>query len=156
MMHHAGRRVVMEGGQIPCSKGRKANLSHFLQNPNYGRTIGTHVPLPSARIIRENLETLELTDQAKLVKGNAFLWDRAEADAERPWCVFCCPPYKFFETRLDQMSTLISGTLEKAPAGSIIVVEAEIPFDFEPLAELGEWDVRTYRPAVIGILEKMG
>ena len=112
--------------------------------------------LPSARIIRENLETLELTDRAELVKGNAFLWDGMEADAGRPWCVFCCPPYKFFETRIDQMSTLISRTLEKSPDGSIIVVEAEIPFDFEPLAELGEWDVRTYRPAVVGVLEKLG
>ena len=112
--------------------------------------------LPSARIIRENLESLELTDRAEIVKGNAFLWDGMEADAGRPWCVFCCPPYKFFETRIDQMSTLISRTLEKSPDGSIIVVEAEIPFDFEPLAELGEWDVRTYRPAVVGVLEKLG
>ena len=111
--------------------------------------------LPSARIVRENLETLDLTDRTELVKGNAFLWDGREADVGRPWCVFCCPPYSFFRNRLDQLSTLISRTIAKSSAGSLIVVEAELPFDFESLAELGDWDVRTYRPAVIGILEKL-
>jgi 16S rRNA (guanine966-N2)-methyltransferase len=110
--------------------------------------------LPSARIIRENLESLELTDRAKLVMGNAFFWD-GEADPGRPWCVFCCPPYKFFEDRLDQLAQLLSSTLQKAPPGSFLVVEAETPFDFSPLETLGDWDVRTYRPAVIGILEKI-
>ncbi len=112
--------------------------------------------LPSARIIRENLESLDLQEQADLVKGNAFLWDGLEADKDRPWCIFCCPPYKFFEDRLEQMSDLILRILELSPIGSILVVEAEIPFDFSPFAEIGEWDVRTYRPAAIGVLEKLG
>jgi len=111
--------------------------------------------LPSSRVIRDNLEALELTDRTQLVTGNAFLWDGMEVDPDRPWCVFCCPPYSFYEDRLDQMIQLLARTIEKAPKHSLIVVEAEVPFDFSPLAELGEWDVRTYRPAVIGVLEKL-
>lgn len=111
--------------------------------------------LPSSRVIRENLETLELTDRAKIVSGNAFFWDGLEADHNRPWCVFCCPPYRFYAERIEQLTTLLQRTLGKAPDGSLLVVEAEIPFDFSPLESLGAWDVRTYRPAVIGILEKM-
>ena len=64
-------------------------------------------------------------------------------------------PYKFFEERPDQLTKLLRRALENAPEGSLLVVEAEIPFDFSPLESLGAWDVRTYRPAVIGILEKM-
>ena len=111
--------------------------------------------LPSARIIRENLESLDLQDKTQLIRGNAFVWDGAEANSELPWCIFCCPPYKFFHDRLDQMSALIRRILQMSPIGSIFVAEAEVPFDFSPLEDVGDWDVRIYRPAVIGVLEKL-
>ncbi|MCA9216472.1 MAG: RsmD family RNA methyltransferase [Planctomycetales bacterium] len=111
--------------------------------------------LPSARVIRENLETLGICNQCQLIRGNAFFWDGAEADKEVAWCVFCCPPYRFFHDQADKLHELIARILDIAPVGSILVAEAEIPYDFTSLQELGDWDVRTYRPAVIGVLEKL-
>ena len=57
---------------------------------------------------------------------------------------------------MDQLQKLISRVYEKAPAGSLVVVEAEVPFEFAELESIGEWDVRVYRPAVVGVLEKIG
>jgi hypothetical protein len=56
------------------------------------------------------------------------------------------------------MLDLIQRVRESAPADSILVIEAEEPFDFGPIREAdsqlatpGSWDIRTYVPAVVGI-----
>ena len=75
-----------------------------------------------------------------------------------PWLVFCSPPYAFFVDRQEEMLDLVHRVLEQAPAGSILVVEADSRFDFQLLPggvaqhrrEEG-WDVRTYLPAVVGV-----
>jgi hypothetical protein len=59
------------------------------------------------------------------------------------------------------MLDLIARIREQAPADSILVVEAEEPFNFDlirgasPAPEFtDEWDVRTYLPAIVGIWHK--
>jgi hypothetical protein len=53
------------------------------------------------------------------------------------------------------MLELIQRVHQHAPAGSILIVEADERFDFALLPDglngVGTWDVRTYLPAVIGI-----
>ena len=56
------------------------------------------------------------------------------------------------------MLDLIRRIQEHAPADSILIVEAEEPFDFDVVrnaqsiaGNAGDWDVRAYRPAVVGI-----
>jgi hypothetical protein len=51
------------------------------------------------------------------------------------------------------MLELVHGVMDHAPADSIIVVEADERFDFELLR--GEWDIRTYAPAVVGVWRKI-
>jgi hypothetical protein len=41
----------------------------------------------------------------------------------------------------------------RAPAGSWFAVEADERFDFNTLATWGDWDIRPYWPAVLGLLE---
>ena len=49
---------------------------------------------------------------------------------------------------------MLSGLVESSPAGSLFAVEADERFDFGTLPRPGEWELRTYLPAVVGILRK--
>lgn len=110
---------------------------------------------PTARMIERNIATLGVGDVSEVYAGDTFLWVRRQQDwtelGKRPWLVLCSPPYDFYVQRIDDMLRLLRDLRERAPDGSLIVVEADRRFDFELLSDLGKWDVRPYPPAVIGI-----
>jgi 16S rRNA (guanine966-N2)-methyltransferase len=140
--------------------------------------------VPTARVIQENIASLEVDDRATLLTTSAFLWSKRDlpnsdfgfriaelsgaADSAIrnpqsaiPWLVFCSPPYAFYVERSSDMLALIGDVLDCAPEGSILIVEADERFDFELLpgnvaAERHDegWDVRTYPPAVVGVWRK--
>jgi len=116
--------------------------------------------VPTARVLEENIAALGVGDRARLLVTSAFLWckrDLPTAGAgpprDRPWLVFCSPPYDFFVQRSNEMLDLLRQVAQHAPATSVLVVESDQRFDFRPL--IGEnyaaWDVREYSPAVVGI-----
>ncbi len=119
--------------------------------------------IPTARVVEENIATLGVENQTELLMTSAFLWGirdlpNAESSAEKPWLVFCCPPYSFYVDRQEEMLALITAVLKNAPPGSILMVEADERFDFDLLPggvrkeKKGDgWDVRTYYPAVVGV-----
>ena len=133
--------------------------------------------VPTARVIEENISLLGVQDQSTLLVTSAFLWakrnlPRAESGERKadsldaasdpsalrfplsalPWLVFCSPPYAFYVDRQAEMLELITAVMEHAPSDSLVVVESDERFDFELLP--GEWDVRTYAPAVVGVWHK--
>ncbi|MEX0642825.1 MAG: RsmD family RNA methyltransferase [Pirellulales bacterium] len=120
--------------------------------------------VPSARVIEENIRTLEVADRTTLLVTSAFLWAKrdlpsatAAPPADLAWLVFCSPPYAFYNERQEEMLDLICRIQKYAPAGSAMVVEAEEGFDFEVMhredagGESREWNIRSYPPAVVGI-----
>jgi 16S rRNA (guanine966-N2)-methyltransferase len=136
--------------------------------------------VPTSRIIEENIKNLGLSDRTQLLTTSAFLWGKRDlpnaewrlriadlnsavrdSKSEIPWLTFCSPPYAFYHDRQQDMLDLISTILETSPDGSIMVVEADEPFDFELLpGNVAErrreegWQIRTYFPAVVGIWRK--
>ncbi len=138
--------------------------------------------IPTARVVEENIQALGLGDRTELLMTSAFLWGKRDlpkwkAESGKPeeedppafhfppfalsppWLVFCSPPYAFFVDRQQETLDLITAMIEHAPAGSIVIVEADSRFDFELLPghiaqkkERDGWDVRTYSPAVVGVL----
>jgi 16S rRNA (guanine966-N2)-methyltransferase len=113
---------------------------------------------PTANIIRQNVALLGVEQRAEVVVGNTFIWwrrQRGELDLDgKPWVVFCSPPYGFYVERTAEMLELIAGLIPAAPASSVFVVEADARFDFGTLPDPQAWDVRSYPPAVVGILHK--
>ncbi len=92
--------------------------------------------VPTARIVEENIHTLGVADRTTVAVTSAFLWVKRDLPAVAesiaiPWLVFCSPPYAFFLERQAEMVNLVSRIREHAPADSILVVEAEQPFDFD-------------------------
>ncbi|HEV7225503.1 MAG TPA: RsmD family RNA methyltransferase [Pirellulales bacterium] len=114
---------------------------------------------PSAEVIRRNAATLGLADAAEVLAADTFirfrrgvkLGPQAEATS---WVVFCSPPFEFYVSRRDEMLELIGKLFAAAPAGSLFAVESDARFDFGVLPEAGEWDVREYPPARVGIFRK--
>jgi 16S rRNA (guanine966-N2)-methyltransferase len=117
--------------------------------------------VPSAQLVEANIRALGVEDRATLLVTSAFLWAKRDlmnaASAETPWLVFCSPPYAFFCDRQSEMLDLIGRIRDHAPAGSILLVEADDQFDFELLRgdaasdEYRAWDIRAYAPAVVGV-----
>ncbi len=114
--------------------------------------------LPTAMMLRQNLESLDLLEICKLRKTDAFFWAKNLEEHPRgapPWIVFCCPPYDFYVRREEEMLEMLKNLLDSAPVGSVFVIEADERFDFSRLPIVPtENRLRSYPPAEVGIFVK--
>jgi 16S rRNA (guanine966-N2)-methyltransferase len=111
--------------------------------------------LPTTKLIEQNAAALGISEQVEALFADAFTWGiRNPPTSDRPWLVFCSPPYEFYVARQAEMLALIERLLTAAPADSQFVVEADERFDFGLLPTAAAWDVRKYPPAVVAILMK--
>lgn len=110
--------------------------------------------VPAIKIINANIEALNLQDQAEVSLGDAFRWGRdlVSTGEQESRIVFYCPPYRFYDERLEDMQQLISTMIENDPGDGVHVVEASPEFDFESLPFAGSWDIRSFPPANLGVL----
>jgi 16S rRNA (guanine966-N2)-methyltransferase len=107
---------------------------------------------PTTQLIEQNAAAIGVADQVKVVFGDAFRWsDGYEVGNAEILTVFCSPPFDFYVERQAEMLAMIGGWIEKSPAGSQVVVEADERFDVGLLPRPEAWDVRTYLPAVVAI-----
>jgi 16S rRNA (guanine966-N2)-methyltransferase len=168
-MKHRTREAIFNLVSTECTDRHAIDLfagtgALGLEALSRGATSATFIEkhVPSARIVEENIRTLDVTDRSTLLITSAFLWAKrdlpsAEASppASMPWLVFCSPPYAFYSERQAEILDLIGRIQTHAPAGSILIVEADEHFDFDVLRRGEEpdasWDIRTYSPAVIGL-----
>lgn len=108
--------------------------------------------LPTTKIIEQNAAVIGVQRQTNVIFGDAFRWAKhPTAPTDRPWVVFCSPPYEFYVSRQHDMLELIERFIEKAPPGSCLVVESDEQFDTQRLPSAVIWDIRHYPPAVVAI-----
>ena len=113
--------------------------------------------LPTWRILRANVEQLDVKDIVHLVRADTFHWQRQSPELPPvPWVVFCSPPYRLFQERRDDLLEMLDGLLCRAPAKSLFAVEATDEFDFSTLPSPEQWDIRSYPPAVLALLRLEG
>jgi len=107
---------------------------------------------PTADIIRRNVDMLGMADRAEVYPGNAFIWSQRQLSrVDRPWLVFCSPPYVFYTEREADMLALLNRLFESAPPASTFVVEADERFDMSHLPDPGDWQIRAYPPAIVAL-----
>lgn len=117
---------------------------------------------PTADAIRSNARELNVADRCQVHAADTFIWFRRPEnvtsllDPAVPWVVFCSPPYDFYVDRHADMLRLLGLILGRAPEGSMIAVEADGRFDWNSLPLSSEWDIRTYPPAVVGLITVSG
>jgi 16S rRNA (guanine966-N2)-methyltransferase len=175
-MKHRTREAIFNLVSTECGGRHAIDLfagtgALGLEALSRGATSATFIEkhVPSARFVEENIRTLGVEDRATLMVASAFVWMKRDLpvaaakgpSAGTPWLVFCSPPYAFYEERQAEMLELIQRIQQHAPPASILIVEAEEPFDFEVLragdaqsGNAGTWDVRAYSPAVVGVWRK--
>jgi 16S rRNA (guanine966-N2)-methyltransferase len=122
-----------------------------------GAARGTFIEqhFPTAAVIRENAALLGVADRCEVHPANTFIWaQRQTVGNDEPWLVFCSPPYAFYAQRQAEMLALVGSLLQRAPAGSILVVESDALFDRALLPDAAAWDIREYPPAVVAIYRK--
>ncbi|MBS0208141.1 MAG: RsmD family RNA methyltransferase [Planctomycetes bacterium] len=112
---------------------------------------------PTADLIGRSAEALGVLAQCQVLPANTFIqFRRAEpipniTDPAQPWVVFVSPPYAFYVEREAEMLTLLNTVIERAPPGSMVVVEADKQFDFAKLPDADHWNIRDYSPAIVGL-----
>jgi len=109
--------------------------------------------------IRETSQQLDVGDRLKLISGDAFvLADKllrpASDGDDTPWIVFLSPPYRMWHDELDfdRLCRIIQLVKQRAPLGSVLVIETDDRFDPRSLPA-GDWDVRTYGSTRLCFLE---
>jgi len=116
------------------------------------------IHLPTASMLKQNLESLNLLPMCNLCKTDVFFWVKNEVEhppKEPPWIVFCSPPYDFYVSRRESMLAMLNRLVALAPADSMFVIEADAQFDMTLLPTVPEPNrIRSYPPAVIGIFRK--
>ena len=104
---------------------------------------------PTADLIRQTAAELGVAAQCQVIAANTFIWAKRDLPAdEPPWVVFVSPPWSLFREQAAEMIELVSIFVERSPAGSMIVVEADEPFDFATLPQAGRLGC-AYMPAVV-------
>lgn len=136
------------------------------------------VHFPTARTTRHNIALLEAKEpgtakKIELITTDVYFWGRKlaaydpEVEAKKskiesssqanlpndiPWLVFCSPPYDFYVDREGETLELLQVLRDRAPKGSMFVIEADDRFDFDLLeAEIPPKKRRSYPPAEVGI-----
>ncbi len=113
---------------------------------------------PTVRLIEENVTSLKLNEQVEVIGTDTFYWAKHRMPNHQclrdsnPWVVFCSPPYLFYTERWTDMEQLILTVCRLAPPQSLLVLETDEHLDLARLPWSDQWDVRTYPPAVLGIL----
>lgn len=108
---------------------------------------------PTSRLIGQSLAELQIEGFCSVEPGNTFIWAKRKPLLGEARCVFfCSPPYAFYVDRKAEMLELISSLIDRAPAGSMFIVEADERFDFAVLPRADQWNLREYPPAHVGLL----
>jgi 16S rRNA (guanine966-N2)-methyltransferase len=147
---------VKEQYVIDLFGGTGAVAIEALSRGSLGATI-IELHIPTAMLLKQNIEALGLQDVCALRKTDAFFWAKniEEHPHGKPWLVFCCPPYSFYTARCEEMREMIHGLYKAAPDNSTFVIEADNLFDFATLpVEPDEQRRRSYPPAEIAIFDK--
>lgn len=109
----------------------------------------------ACRVLLQNIEKLQLKEQAEVIVNDAFVWWKHCGPLENaPHVVFCCPPYELYHTHGHDMLQLITGLIRALPNDSVLAVESGEDVDVHQFPYPDKWDMRLYRPSRIGFFWK--
>lgn len=104
-------------------------------------------------LIHRNIGTLRYQDRTTVRHADAYRWARSyEPAGDEPIVVFLDPPYREYEIHAKYLNRMLSGLVEKVPAGSAIVLESGKMLDDRILPDLPAWDIRRYGGTQVALL----
>jgi 16S rRNA (guanine(966)-N(2))-methyltransferase RsmD len=98
-----------------------------------------------AKQIEERLQEFAIQDRTHVLRADVYRWaERWQPESGVPVNVFLSPPFLDLEKRLDGFLSLIGTLLAKVPAGSVLVIQAELGFPEKELPDASSWECRQY------------
>ena len=98
-----------------------------------------------AKQIESRLKEFDINDRGLVLRADVYRWaERWQPAPGVPVNVFLSPPFLDLEKRLDGFLELIRTLLAKVPAGSVIVIQAELGFLEKDLPDASTWERRQY------------
>ena len=122
------------------------------------RTVFAERHFPTADCLRRSSRELQVVEKIEVITGDVMLWSRRlpPLPAGAPWMIFFSPPWKFFQTRLPELTALMRVLAVNAPAESRLIVESDdaisasdLPERFSERESEQPWDSRRLMPAIL-------
>lgn len=98
-----------------------------------------------AAAIQKYADEFGVARQVHVLRADAYRWaERWIPAANAPANLFLSPPFPDLSEKADEFLKLIDTLLAKAPAESVLAIQAEDGFPVEKLPNRERWDIRHY------------
>ncbi len=123
------------------------------------RAIMLEMLRPAVSGIVENLKRLRIEDKAEVHNVDTLRWMKylettAATWPAGPWVVFCCPPYRMWETELPRIREGLAQMLTLSPVGAFSSSKSKNPLTSKPNCPSLTGTSATTKPAFVGVAEK--
>lgn len=94
--------------------------------------------------IQKYAEQFGVRDRVQVLKADAYRWAERWLPPKDAVNLFLSPPFPDLSEKAEEFLTLVNLLLDKAPAESVLTIQAEEGFPLERLPNPGGWDIRRY------------
>lgn len=94
--------------------------------------------------IQRYAEQFGVTAKVQVLKADAYRWAERWLPPQDPVNLFLSPPFPDLSEKGDEFLALVNLLWDKAPAESVLTIQAEEGFPLDRLPTPGLWDVRRY------------
>ena len=94
--------------------------------------------------IQKYADQFGVAGKVQVLKADAYRWAERWVPPKEAVNLFLSPPFPDLTERLDEFLALVKLLWEKAPAESVLTVQAEAGFPVNQLPDPSAWDVREY------------
>src|SRR5205823_1306808 len=94
--------------------------------------------------IQKYADEFGIAAKVQVLKADAYRWAERWLPPKDAVNLFLSPPFPDLTEKFDDFLALVRLLWEKAPAESVLTIQAEEGFPVERLPDFGAWDVRAY------------
>jgi 16S rRNA (guanine966-N2)-methyltransferase len=98
-----------------------------------------------ATAIQNYAKQFDIGRQVQVLRADVYRWaERWVPPGKDAVNLFLSPPFPDLSQRADEFLELVNTLIAKAPADSVVTIQAEDGFPLEKLPNQGQWDIRRY------------
>ncbi|HEY1191483.1 MAG TPA: RsmD family RNA methyltransferase [Gemmata sp.] len=94
--------------------------------------------------IQKYAEQFGIRDRVQVLKADVYRWAERWLPPRDAVNLFLSPPFPDLSEKAEEFLSLVNVLFAKAPAGSVLTIQAEDGFPIERLPNPAAWDVRRY------------
>ena len=94
--------------------------------------------------IQKYAEEFGIADKVQVLKADAYRWAERWLPPKDAVNLFLSPPFPDLSEKAEEFLALVNVLLAKAPAESVLTIQAEEGFPLERLPDPPAWDIRSY------------